>query len=531
MSPSRLPTVILIAALACGALVRLQGIAARDGLTHDEGISYLAATGHQGAFSRLDQTGESPVGVWVPARDWQRFLAPDRFACFSTIGSDLAATDIHPPLYFWLLHVWIWAVGVHLWSGPVLNLLISLGMIVALYRLAYFVFEERLPASLVAFLWGVSPYVAHESLEARPYGLLALFAVLLVWQSLRILDGTTRTLRSCLLLAAITAGGTLTHYHFAIAAVGMLLVALAAHRGDRVALVRIALSIAGGCMLFAALHPHFVESFRREQAQAQVFSAAGAAARALEVALSLARSMLPATPGTPGLVVFASLLVVGGAIAWVRAAGNRDRATRTRLRSVLALLAWVTGCIAVLYVTFLSPEHAMGPKYLSMTWPLLMFVPVALVWLLTAQQGDAPAPRRSARTVVSVSMCAWMLLYAGAQAVATARGNGPVPRQAELLAGAQAVLVDSVARGVLPRVIWDLSPDTEVLAAPQDAILAGAIDLGRLGSGGWYVTHPGYGNTEAKRDRVLRRIGGGESPTRVSGGLAPLLYFRLSGAR
>ena len=42
------------------------------------------------------------------------------------IGDDLARYDNHPPLYFWLLHVWIALFGLNLHSGVLLNIGIAL---------------------------------------------------------------------------------------------------------------------------------------------------------------------------------------------------------------------------------------------------------------------------------------------------------------------------------------------------------------------------------------------------------------------
>ncbi len=117
-------------------LLRLELIANKKTMQHDEAISYLAAAGHQRDYALTVGAGRPPAGEWVSAREWQRFMEPDRSFIFGQIAHDLADYDIHPPLYFWLLHGWILIFGTTEWAGPLLNLLIDMGTALALYRLA-----------------------------------------------------------------------------------------------------------------------------------------------------------------------------------------------------------------------------------------------------------------------------------------------------------------------------------------------------------------------------------------------------------
>jgi uncharacterized membrane protein len=96
-----------------GTGLRLESVRHKETPSHDESISFIAATCHQDAYERL-----APDGVAVPAARWQRFWTLDRAKlCFGAIGRGLAHTDLHPPLYFWLLHVWSLILGVGLTQG------------------------------------------------------------------------------------------------------------------------------------------------------------------------------------------------------------------------------------------------------------------------------------------------------------------------------------------------------------------------------------------------------------------------------
>ena len=68
------------------------------------------------------------------------------------------------------------------------------------------------------------------------------------------------------------------------------------------------------------------------------------------------------------------------------------------------------------------------------------------------------------------------------------------------------ILLDSVARGVLPTVLWHVPASTPVYAAMQDDLLVGfpqiPADVRRL----VYVSDLRYGNDAAKQGRVLAQL-------------------------
>ena len=157
MSRKQLSLIILGLAMIFGTGLRIAGTAGKKTIDPDEGISYMAATGHLGEYFAVDE--QSPYGAWVEASQRKRFLQVERKFCFERIGSDLARYDIHPPLYFWLLHLWSLIIGIHLWTGPSLNILFSIITIPLLYRLANLILKNPVEAAMVAFVWALSPSV------------------------------------------------------------------------------------------------------------------------------------------------------------------------------------------------------------------------------------------------------------------------------------------------------------------------------------------------------------------------------------
>ena len=97
------------------------------------------------------------------------------------------AADVHPLLYYFLLHGWMELVG----RSPlaVRFLSVGLGMITValLWRLAARCFDRR-TGLMVGLLAAVNPFHVAYSQEARMYALLALAAVAAAWSLLRALE-------------------------------------------------------------------------------------------------------------------------------------------------------------------------------------------------------------------------------------------------------------------------------------------------------------------------------------------------------
>ncbi|MBN1296290.1 glycosyltransferase family 39 protein, partial [bacterium] len=172
---------------------------------HDSCISLIAATGHLGDYFR-----DAPRNRWVDAAQWQRLLHPDEFGCFGRITRDLCELDIHPPLYFWLLHLWIHLAGVSPESGPVLNGILMLMTTTVIYRLV-----RRIGISMVGSMAGaIFLLVNASSLETmavtRQYTLLGLITAGMVSVAVNALQ--TEDIRWYVGLTILASAAFLTHF-------------------------------------------------------------------------------------------------------------------------------------------------------------------------------------------------------------------------------------------------------------------------------------------------------------------------------
>ncbi|MGB9593692.1 MAG: glycosyltransferase family 39 protein, partial [Anaerolineae bacterium] len=88
-----------------------------------------------------------------------------------------AAHDIHPPLYYWLLHFWVRLWGVSELALRSLSALLGVGTVALVFLIGEALFGAQV-GLLAAFLAAISPFQVYYSQETRMYMLLAAVASL-----------------------------------------------------------------------------------------------------------------------------------------------------------------------------------------------------------------------------------------------------------------------------------------------------------------------------------------------------------------
>jgi mannosyltransferase len=97
-----------------------------------------------------------------------------------------AAHDIHPPLYYFLLHSWIAFGGAGEFAVRSLSVLAGVLLIAVTFRIAREFFDQEV-AVIAAFLSALSAFQLYYSQETRMYMLVALWSALSVWAMVRML--------------------------------------------------------------------------------------------------------------------------------------------------------------------------------------------------------------------------------------------------------------------------------------------------------------------------------------------------------
>jgi len=146
-----------------------------------------------------------------------------------------AANDIHPPLYYWLLHLWTRVAGTSEFGLRSLGVIFGVALVWATAELARRLYNDTAGLA-TAFIAGLAPFQVYYSQEARMYiqlALLATTAVLAFWwfvelERRELSENRRPTLYNCPILTWPTLGlvfswiaGLYTHYAFPLV-IGML---------------------------------------------------------------------------------------------------------------------------------------------------------------------------------------------------------------------------------------------------------------------------------------------------------------------
>jgi hypothetical protein len=380
-----------VIALAVGFATwqRLGREAQEGGITGDEGISLLAATCHQREFREAIAGHREPYGEWVPARSWRRFVQPDAFACFGTISRDLAALDLHPPLYFWILHIWLPVFGLQRWTLVALNLVFAGGTLAGLVVLGRRLFGSTLSGAVLALLWGASPLPAVAGTQGRPYELLALATVWFFVELVACCDPTASGRWRLARLALWTVIGILTHYLFLIvlAAGGAYACTRVLLQRDAKRLAMIGIAVIAGLCCASSFHPIAAQVLPKHKRNwfplgSESSKLAGKAlARQEDFFASIETGFVRAGPVAP-----IGLALIGlASVAAIRR--RRDEAVAFRTSTEGADILVAVGALVLLTIYFCAigriPNRAITTKYLSFLWPLLPLILVIGARLLS----------------------------------------------------------------------------------------------------------------------------------------------------
>ena len=133
-----------------------------------------------------------------------------------------SARDIHPPLYYWILHIWTRLLGNGETALRSLSSMLGVLQVWFVYLLGWRLHDRRM-GLLAAFLAAVAPFQVYYSQEARMYMLLAVCGTALMYGLVRIVQSQstpgqrTATWYGYGAITFVSAvAGLYTHYSFPI---------------------------------------------------------------------------------------------------------------------------------------------------------------------------------------------------------------------------------------------------------------------------------------------------------------------------
>jgi hypothetical protein len=496
--------ILLLLLISSAVAVRLLALSSKTSFTHDGGISYICATGHQIEYNQTVRNNEWPYGDWTAAADWKKFWQIEKRFCFRDIQSGLIHSDIHPPLYYWLLHVWVMIFGINVWSGPILNIIIDIACCAVLYRLARAVFDDRACALMAVFFWAMSPSVIETEMITRQYCLLVLFSLLFSQQVLRFSAGSVNW-KQVLTIGLIAGCGVLTHYHFALIIVGSGIWLCFALRKNVARFFGWLLGLGLGAIVFLVINPGFIKPFNRIARGPVNFSWIEFKTRSIRVICSMLPyrtkdiiSRINTDTWLP-VIIFVMLTVVVITIAvWQLRKKNMRINTKlfeNKFCYHVSMFMWLWIVSVSLYLTMKSPGHAMGGRYLAMVWP---FFAIAVI-------GAVKGISRNGNKLLYV-VCSLMTIagfgFFGAELAYIKLRN--LPETKEMLVNTKQVIIDNPARGVLPRIVHGLPDEIKVFASWQSDLIANTNRwLEELNENALYMTSTSYANSQHGQKKIL----------------------------
>lgn len=181
---SKINLALVSLATILGAVARWVYIT-KSSIWHDEGFSIMLAL-------------RNPIEIWV--------------------GS---ARDVHPPLYYELLHYWMQLFGTSALAVRSLSALAGVIVVPLSFVVAKKMFGSK-AGVLTSFFVALSPFLIRYSMEARMYGILSVF-LLTAMYAVALIAHDHRNNWAYLVYALSIALGLYTHYFTALAVIAFWL--------------------------------------------------------------------------------------------------------------------------------------------------------------------------------------------------------------------------------------------------------------------------------------------------------------------
>jgi hypothetical protein len=305
--------------------------------------------------------------------------------------------DIHPPLYFYLMHFWMALAGTREFAVRFFSLWSGVATVPLVYRLGRHI-QDRLVGWWAAFFVALAPILVDEAQQTRMYTLLLFLTAGSVYLLVRALNTGKREYWIWYALASVVA--FYTHYSFVyvLAAQNLYLAyELLRRQGERRKLFR---RWAGSQLFIGLLYLFQVPNILR---QMQVYGNTGMTAPTLPqyvselaVAFALGQKVEPARMAALGLGFVAAL-----ALGLVAAVASRRKALIRR--DALYVLLWLIVPLVAYYIVLQSSPQ-FTPRYI--------LVAVLPFYLLLSLFLGKLAWHSAALNIVTVALL--LLAFAGA---------------------------------------------------------------------------------------------------------------------
>jgi hypothetical protein len=304
----------------------------------------------------------------------------------------------HPPLYYFLLSLWMPVAGRSEFAIRFLSVGIGVITIATMYRLV------RRTAGLSVALFAVvlltlSPFHVHESRNPRMYGLLALFSLLSLFFFVRLLNEDRG--RWWGLFWLVTGLGAFTHYYMAFVLLAediFLFFTCRRYRRLMLRWVLTHLAVGGAAALWIVFSPGLwttiVSFWDRGVASGIRWSSAARALNGLFLGTTT-------RPNWPHLAIPLLLTLVGiGVAQWRKPWLPRGHRNGGLLLGLLVTVPFV--------IVLALPERVTGRYLTTVLPPVVLAMAVSLSWL-SSRRPRLSSLKRFAFHAVWIALCLWIV--------------------------------------------------------------------------------------------------------------------------
>jgi uncharacterized membrane protein len=152
-------------------MLRAHHLSSRS-LWTDESLTFLEATGHGiEANNFLSTLSRKEYPQLLTAKDFKRFLKVEPHETIKDVSRGILHTDTHPPLYFWIIHIWMKPFGDGLLAVRAFSLLMGMISILLAYKMGAYLFSKEV-GDYCALFTAICAFSVRFSQEARAYSLI-----------------------------------------------------------------------------------------------------------------------------------------------------------------------------------------------------------------------------------------------------------------------------------------------------------------------------------------------------------------------
>lgn len=227
----------------------------RNGFHIDEMCSYQFISGGDEPLMFLDK---DLLNKWHDKNFFLNYITVNDDAKYNLSKiSEKTGQDVHPPLYYWVLQLFVIAIDngeMNFWGGFILNILLFIVSSALFFFVARFFIKDTFLTYAAFLMWGFSVAAISNSLFIRMYEMLTFFVLATILSGFYFLKTTKVKFWHHLALTLSFVGGLLTHYFYLFLLVPfsffLILKLILARQHRRVMGLFIALAISIGVSLY-----------------------------------------------------------------------------------------------------------------------------------------------------------------------------------------------------------------------------------------------------------------------------------------